>query len=139
MLSTLHRTAKSVIIFDHLWRLHDIVCCVQIRVGEHLRQLLSASGNVRWTLYLLICQVRIIIQWRHLCCESIYWPTKLVKGLIITVLATTLSPVAMTVVALESSNCTLVFVIVMHRSAVNACQARLAIAEVPDIVELFYW
>ena len=80
------------------------------------------AGGVRRALHLiLILKVRVIVQWRHLRRESIDWPAKLIKGLIITVLAATLPPMSLAIVALKGPVDARAVLWIIHRPAVHAC------------------
>jgi len=86
---------------------------------------------------LLILQIRVVVQGRHLRCEAIDRPAELIQSRIITVLAAALPAVPLAVVALEPRHARAVFRIV-HRSTVHAGQARLPVAqETADVVEVF--
>ena len=71
-------------------------------------------------------------------CETIDWPAKLVKSLIIAILAAGLSTMSLAIVALEPG-CFVAVLRVIHRAAVDPGQARLPIAEVAHVAESFEW
>lgn len=96
-----HGTAKSVAVLLYDWRFDDIVAAIQVVVRKDLRQLLTCYG-ILGTLNLLIVDVGVVIERRHLSCKSIYWSTELVERMSVFKLATTLSSMTLTIVTLKS-------------------------------------
>lgn len=121
-----HRTPKSITILLHNWRLDHTHSLIEILIWEDLWQLLGWHVHRAVLLYV---HVWIIIQRRHLCCESVDRPAKLVQNLIGFELTATLPSMSLTIVSLKSIGPYRI----VHGTTVNPCQPRLPIRNVANV------
>lgn len=140
LLRQAHRTPERVLELAQLRRLNDVAVTVDIQmlIREDHGQLLSAAVRVRRALHLLALVVWVVVQWRCLRREAIDRTAKLIENhVVIAKLTAALAAMTLAVFANEARRVAAAVLGVVHRATGDACERRLSVVQVADLINVF--